>query len=286
MRYLVTLGSGVMALSLLAAQTATAAPFTIYSNLVVTDQLGAASRTDANGKIEIEAGDDFITSTPVAIQSATFIGLVSDVAHIEDLNLEIYRVFPKDSVDPPSGNVPTRMNSPSDNAFEERTGGDISFTTTVLANSFTAQNSVLNGINPKPNNVTMGEGPVTGQEVRIDVTFKKPILLPTDHYFFVPQVGLSNAADEFYWLSASRPIAGPGTTPINPDLQAWIRNENLAPDWLRIGTDIIDGNPVVTYNTAFQLQGRAIPEPATLTLLGTGLIGAVVRRRRQRAIAR
>jgi hypothetical protein len=29
------------------------------------------------------------------------------------VRLEIYRVFPKDSQDPPSGNVPTRVNSPS-----------------------------------------------------------------------------------------------------------------------------------------------------------------------------
>ena len=47
---------------------------------------------------------------------------------------------------------------------------------------------------------------------------------------------------DFLYLSAPRPIVAPGT-PFRrvADLQAWIRNSSLAPDWLRIGTDIIDG---------------------------------------------
>jgi hypothetical protein len=43
-------------------------------------------------------------------------------------------------------------------------------------------------------------------------------------------------------------------------LQAWIRNSNLAPDWLRIGTDIIDGAPTPpTFNMAFSLTGETVP---------------------------
>jgi hypothetical protein len=53
-------------------------------------------------------------------------------------------------------------------------------------------------------------------------------------------VTLANGA-QFYWLSASRPISGAGTTPFNPDLQAWTRDANLDPDWLRVGTDIVGG---------------------------------------------
>src|SRR5262249_30867950 len=99
--------------------------------------------------------------------------------------------------------------------------------------------------------------------------FSTPILLPADHYFFVPQVGLTGG--DFFWLSASRmPIVPPGT-PINPDLQAWIRNGPLDPDWLRIGTDIVGGATPPTFNMAFELQGDPVPEPATFLLLGTGL---------------
>ena len=44
------------------------------------------------------------------------------------------------------------------------------------------------------------------------------------------------------------------------DLQAWIRNANLAPDWLRIGTDIIGAG---TFNMTFSLTGNTIPEAGT-----------------------
>jgi hypothetical protein len=94
-----------------------------------------------------------------------------------------------------------------------------------------------------------------------------PDLLPADHYFFVPQVQLSNG--DFLWLSAPRPIVAPGT-PCMPDLPTWIRNESLEPDWLRVGTDITPQGP---FNGAFSLNGTvARPEPATLLLTGAGLL--------------
>jgi hypothetical protein len=55
----------------------------------------------------------------------------------------------------------------------------------------------------------MGNGPVTGQETLISVNFTTPFNLPADHYFFVPQVELSNG--DFFWLSAPKPIMPPGT---------------------------------------------------------------------------
>jgi hypothetical protein len=137
---------------------------------------------------------------------------------------------------------------------------------------FSVGNSVVNGINPKPDETTGGEGAVSGQEVQFDVTFTTPFLLPADHYFFVPQVVVPG---DFLWLSAPRPIVAPGS-PFTPDLQAWIRNENLAPDWLRIGTDILgppaNGGAAPTFNMAFTLDGTPVPEPSSYILLGSALL--------------
>ncbi len=108
----------------------------------------------------------------------------------------------------------------------------------------------MNGINKSPNERTNGEGAVTGAEVLITVNFNPPIALPADHYFFRPEV-LLNSGD-FLWLSAPRPIVAPGTL-FAPDLQSWIRNDALAPDWLRIGTDITGQGP---FNAAFSLSGE------------------------------
>ena len=133
--------------------------------------------------------------------------------------------------------------------------------------AFTAANSVLNGIHPLPNSQTLGEGPVTGQEVQFNVLFTTPVSLPADHYFFVPTVAVTGG--EFFWLSAPKPIVSPGT-PFSPDLQAWMRNAALDPDWLRVGTDIVGGSPAPTFNATFSLSGQAIPEPGSLLLLSAG----------------
>jgi len=251
--------------------------------------MASGSRPSSAGKIEIETGDDFVVGGgTLKLTSATFQGLLpvgSQLSNISQVVVEIYRVFPNDSTNPPSGNVPTRVNSPSDVAFDSRDSGSgtLGFTPGIQASSFTAANSVLNGINRLPNQKTLGEGAVTGQQVQFNVVFNTPFVLPADHYFFVPQVQL--ASGDFFWLSAPRPIVPPGT-PFPPgatDLQSWIRNENLDPDWLRIGTDIVGAD---AFNGAFTVNGdlEPVPEPATLALLGStmaGLGAAGWRRRRE-----
>ena len=97
-------------------------------------------------------------------------------------------------------------------ADRDSASGGLTFTPGVIQSSFTANNSVLNGINPlnpnPPGEFTGGELAVTGQEVEFSVLFTTPFVLPADHYFFVPQVELTNG--DFFWLSAARPIVPPG----------------------------------------------------------------------------
>jgi hypothetical protein len=248
--------------------------------------IGTASRPSATGQIEIESADDFILSQETKLNHATFTGLLTGgatVSDISDVVVEIYRVFPKDSTDPPSGNVPTRTNSPSDNAFDSResSASSLSFTTSVVNGSFTVANTVVNNINKLPNQTTGGEGSATGTEVLFDVSFSTPFSLPADHYFFVPQVGVSSAGGGFLWLSAPRPT----TPPFTGDLQSWIRNEDLAPDWLRIGSDIVGGAPAPTFNASFSISGLIVPEPSSVMMIGAGLIAVslLARRRRRRS---
>jgi hypothetical protein len=256
-------------------------------------RLATASRPEdpANGKIEIESADDFIAPTGgVNLTSATFTGLLPrnfDFGNVSEVVVEIYRVFPLDSdvsrtSGPPTfstSQVPTRVNSPSDVAFDTRdsgAGGGLNFNISLAQPNVTAANSILNGINPKPNQATMGEGSVTGNAVTFNVTFTHPFSLPAGHYFFVPQVALPGATDNFFWLSVPRPIVPPGT-PFAPDLQAWIRNANIDPDWLREGTDIIGGT---TFNEAFSLTGTVPDTASTALLFGSALVVLFYLRRR------
>jgi hypothetical protein len=260
-----------------------------YNNDFPNSLIGTASRPESAGKIEIESADDFLLkSNPTRITSATFTGLIPTGATIGEVRVEIYRVFPNDSnvgrtSGPPTfstSQVPTRVNSPADVAFADRdtASANLGFTTTLLNANFTALNSVLNGINPSPNQFTGGEGPITGQEIRFNVNFTTPFHLLAGHYFFIPQVELTGSDDNFFWLSSERPIVS--GTPFVPDLQSWIRNANLDPDWLRIGTDIVDSNPAPTFNASFSLTGTAPDTGSTAALLGGGVVALICLKRR------
>jgi hypothetical protein len=268
-------------------------PF-FFSTGIADGKIATASRPSSAGKIEIESADDFALTQHTVLTSATFTGLLTGgvTTDIGEIRVEIYRVFPLDSdvgrtSGPPTFStpqVPTRVNSPSDVELDDRdtATGNLSVTTSILSATFTAANSVLNGINPKPNQTTGGELAVTGQEVQFAATFTQPFDLQPGHYFFVPQVEVTTANGEFFWLSAPKP----GTPfPMGfADLQSWIRNETLAPDWLRIGTDIV-GPPVTggaapTFNAVFSLVGTA-PEPGSLVLAGAALLALAFYRRKR-----
>jgi PEP-CTERM motif len=263
-------------------------------------KMATASRPSSAGSLETESADDFVLTSRTQLTSATFTGLLPTgalLSDVQDVRVEIYRVFPLDSdvgrtSGPPTFStpqVPTRVNSPSDVEFADRSasGGSLTFTPRILQSSFTTNNSVDNGIHAAPGFHTGGDGAVTGQEVQFNVIFSTPLTLDAAHYFFVPQVQLSSG--DFLWLSAPRPIVPPGTSfpPGFTDLQEWIRNDNLAPDWLRVGTDIVGGTPAPTFNAAFTLSGQVVPEPASLTLMALGataVFAAARARHRRRSV--
>jgi hypothetical protein len=232
------------------------------------------------GIIETETADDFILSAQqTSLTQATFTGLIPAGATVTQVEIEFYHVFPTDSAFPPSGNVVSRVNSPADNeiaaATRDSLAGTLSFSTTTLSSNFSVANTVVNGIHKQPNQFTGGEGPTSGQETLISVNFLPPVDLPADQYFFRPEAALSSG--NFLWLSAAGPSLFEG------DLQSWIRNEDLKPDWERIGTDVTHQGP---FNTSFSLTGVAVPGPIAgaglpSLILACGAILALARRCRQ-----
>lgn len=236
-------------------------------------KLGALSRPAGSQGVETETADDFVLTQATVVSGATMHGLIpagAPASSVGRVEVEIYHIFSLDSdVGRTSGpptfstvNVPTRVNSPSDVEIDAATRdsdeGTLRFVTTA-ASTFTVQNTVINGINKAPAQTTHGEGPATGEQVEISITFNPPLFLPPGHYFFRPEAEVSGG--NFLFLSAPRPITSGTPFPAGiTDLQAWIRNANLVPDWLRIGADIIGSD---TFNMTFSLTGNTIPAAGT-----------------------
>src|SRR6266852_5312958 len=263
MRFPVSLIAATFSVVVWLATPAGAAPF-FFSTGNPDGRLGALSRPAGPG-LETETADDFLLTQTTVINRATITGLIplgTPLSNISNVEVEVYHVYPLNSANPPSGHVPTRVNSPGDVEIDSATRNGISgtliFTSSLVSGSFTVGNSVINGIHKLPGVATLGEGPKSGEEVAIGITFTTPILLPAGHYFFRPEVLVTSG--DFLYLSAPRPIVSPPGTVFAGDLQAWIRNSALAPDWLRIGTDIIDGVTPPTFNMTFSLSGQTVPK--------------------------
>ena len=257
--YITMASVAALSVGLVAAAPAMADMFS-FSTGNPDGKLGSLSRPP-DSAIETETADDFVLTDATVISRASIHGLIPaglDVSSIQQVEVELYHVFPTDSTNPPSGRVLTRNNSPADVEIGAATRDSaaspatLSFGATLESNSFSVLNTVVNGINPIPQ-FTGGEGPATGDEVEIDITFTPPIFLPAAHYFFRPEAQVSGG--NFLYLSA--PFPG---TQFSPDLQTWIRNANLKPDWSRIGTDITHQGP---FNAAFSLAGDTIPNAGT-----------------------
>ena len=229
-------------------------------------KLGALSRPAGSQGLETETADDFALTKATVVSGATIHGLIpkdTAVSSITRVEVEIYHIFSLDSdtgrtSGPPTfstPNVPTRVNSPSDHEIDTGTrdsnGSTLNFIAAEIS-AFQVQNTVVNGVSK----LTHGDGPASGEQVEIDIVFNPPLFLAAGHYFFRPEVQVDDG--NFLYLSAPRPITSGTPFPAGvTDLQAWIRNANLAPDWLRIGTDIIGAG---TFNMTFSLTGNTVPE--------------------------
>jgi hypothetical protein len=265
--YIAAASAAALSVGLVAAAPAMADVF-FFSTGNPDGKLGSLSQPPGPGSLETETADDFVLTDATVISRAIVHGLISsglDVSSIQQVEVEIYHVFPKDSDTTRTPAVVTRVNSPADIEIDAATRDSgaspatLSFGTTLVEKSFMVLNTVVNKINPAPGQFTGGEGPATGDEVEIDITFTPPIFLPAGQYFFRPEVQVSGG---FLFLSAPKPIVSPGTPfPAGfTDLQSWIRSAKLKPDWSRIGTDITHEGP---FNAAFSLAGDTIPGAGT-----------------------
>src|SRR5437867_3363 len=187
-RYLMISAIAIVSLAIFIATPAAADTF-FFSTGNPDGLIATLSVPASPGRVETETADDFVLTQTTTITGATFTGLLplgAPLSNVQDVAIELYHVFPVDSANPPSGDVLTRVNSPSDVEFAafDTVAGTLSETPALVSSSFTVLNTVVDGIHSFPNQFTDGEGPATGQEVQFNITFNPGVTLPADHYFF------------------------------------------------------------------------------------------------------
>src|SRR3954452_8895002 len=138
-------------LGLLTATPALAASFT-FDNGSPEGLIGTLSRPAGAGHIQTETADDFTLGAATSLTSATFTGLLpagTPLASITNVEIEFYHLFPADSANPPSGNVPTRAGSPADveiaSATREAAAGTLSFTSSLINPTYAVANHLGEG---------------------------------------------------------------------------------------------------------------------------------------------
>src|SRR5206468_2262073 len=123
LRSLVSITGATLAFGIGVAVPVRAATFS-FTTGVPDGKLGALSRRASPGKLETETADDFILQQTTVINRAIISGLVplrTLPENIKEVEIEMYHVFSLDSAFPPSGNVPSRVNSPSDVEIDSAT---------------------------------------------------------------------------------------------------------------------------------------------------------------------
>jgi hypothetical protein len=216
--------------------------------------------------------DDFILLNDSFVSGGTFTGLITPPIAFTDIvnvTIGIYSVSPTDAFgnpNPSPGGLLATRASASGQITYTRESSDVD----------TATRTVPTATRPIP---------FFGGGLTIDFAFPDPILLPAGHYFFSPQVVVTNVVPgppepgSFYWLSAPWPVGDPAT-----DYSASFRgNGDIGPPfWIPLSYALQDG----PYNTSFSLRGEATPEPASAWLILASLAAIAGKAARTRLTAR
>ena len=176
-------------------------------------KMAMASRPSSAGKIEIESADDFVLTAPRASParpSPVSCRRTASLSDMTNVRVEIYRVFPLDST------IPRQWQCAHADQFSlgrgvrrtDAAAHNLTFTPGIINSSFTAQIPSSTGSIRNPTSIPR-RGTGHGPRGSVQRDFESAFTLPADHYFFVPQVQLSNG--DFFWLSAPKPIVAPGT---------------------------------------------------------------------------